>query len=66
MAKPINCKLDDLGEVRSVYTQTYALTGKNCTTVVHTGSLAFMVSELIIEELSIESAGIGELKIVDV
>ena len=55
--KPINCKLGDLGEVRSVYTQANALTGKNCTTDVHRGSLAFMVPELIIEELSIASAG---------
>ena len=27
--KPINCKLGDLGEARSVYTQNKALTGKN-------------------------------------
>ena len=63
MAKnPIKCKLGDLGEARSVYTQTNALTGKNCTTAVHRGSLAFMVPELIIEELLIASAGIDELK----
>ena len=62
MAKnPIKCKLGDLGEARSVYTQTNALTGKNCTTAVHRGSLAFMVPELIIEELLIASAGIDEL-----
>ena len=64
--KPINCKLGDLGEVRPVYTQANALTGKNCTTDVHRGSLAFMVPELIIEELSIASAGTDELKTVDV
>ena len=63
MAKNLlNCKLGDLGEARSVYTQTNALTGKNCTTAVHRGSLAFMVPELIIEELLIASAGIDELK----
>ena len=33
--KPINCKLGDLGELRSVYAQTKALTGKNCTIAVH-------------------------------
>ena len=60
--KPIVCKLGDLGEARSMYTQTNALTGKNCTTAVHKGSLAFMVPELIIEELSMASAGIDELK----
>ena len=49
--KPIFCKLGDLGEARSIYTQTNALTGKNCTIAVHRGSLAFMVPELIIEEL---------------
>ena len=64
--KPISCKLGDLGKVRSVYTQTNALAGKNCTTAAHTGSLAFMAPELIIEELSIASAGIGKLKTVDV
>ena len=55
--KPINCKLGGLGETRSVYTQTNTLTDKNRTTAVHRGSLAFMVLELIIEELSIASAG---------
>ena len=64
--KPINCKLGDLGEAKSVYTQTNAITGKNCITTVHRGSLAFMVPDLIIEEVSIASAGIGELKTVDV
>ena len=49
-----------------MYTQTNALTNKNCTTVVHRGSLAFMVPELVNEELSILSAGIDELKTVDV
>ena len=37
--KPIVCKLSDLGEAWSMYTQTNALTGKNCTTGVHRGSL---------------------------
>ena len=64
--KPINCALGDLGEARSVYTQTTAWTGKNCTTVVHRGSLAFMVPKLRIEELSIPSARINKLKTVDV
>ena len=49
-----------------MYTQTNALTGKNCTTAAHKKSLAFMVPELIIEELSIASARIDELKTVDV
>ena len=56
--KPINWILGDLGEARSMYTQTNTLTGKSCTTAVHRGNLAFMVPELIIEELSIASAGI--------
>ena len=64
--KPIVCKLGDLGEARSMYTQTNALTGKNCTTAVHRGSLAFIVPELMIEELLIASAGPDELKTVDV
>ena len=64
--KPIVCKLGDLGEARSMYTQTNALTGKNCTTAVHRGSSALMVPELIIEELSIASAGTDEIKTVGV
>ena len=64
--KPINSKLGELGEARSSHIQTNALTGKNWTTVVHKGSLPFMVPELIIEELSIASARIDELKTVDV
>ena len=64
--KPIVCKFGDLGEARSMYTQTHPLTGKNCTTAVHSRTLAFMIAELIIEELSVPSAGIDELKTVDV
>ena len=55
--KPIVCKLGHLGNV---------LTGKNQTTAVHRGSLAFMAPELITEEVSIASARIEELKTVDV
>ena len=62
----IVCKLGDLEEERSMYTQTNAITGKNSTTAVHRGRLAFMAPELIIEELSIASAGIDKLKTVDV
>ena len=51
---------------RSGYTQTNALTDKNCATAVRRGSLALNVPELIIEELSIASVGIDELKTVDV
>ena len=64
--KPINCKLGNLGEAKSVYTQTNALTDKNCTTTVHRGSLEFMVPKLIIEELLIPSTGTDELKTVNV
>ena len=63
--KPIVCKLGDLGEARSMYTQTNALTDKNCTTAVRRGSLAFIFPELIIKELSIASRGIDKLKTVD-
>ena len=62
----LTLKLDELGEARSSHIRTNALTGKNWTTVVHKGSLPFMVPELIIEELSIASARINELKTVDV
>ena len=63
--KPIACKLDDLGEARSIYIQANALTSKNRTTAVHRGSLVFMGSDLMIEELSMASSGIYELKAVD-
>ena len=56
-------KFGDLREARSMYTQTNALT---CTNAVYRGRLEFMVPELIIEELSIASAGINELETVDV
>ena len=62
--EPINFKLGNCAEVKSVYTQSNALTCENCTTAVHRGSFAFMVLELIIEELSIASAGADELKTV--
>ena len=58
-------KFGDLREARSMYTQTNALTGKSCANAVYRGSLAFMVPELIIEELSLASAGINELETVD-
>ena len=62
MAKKSNVsKLGDLGKVRSMHTQTNALTDKNCPNAVQRRSLAFMVPELIIEELSLASAGIDEL-----
>ena len=64
--EPIVCKLRDLGEARSVYKQTNALTDVNPTTAVHRGSLAIMAPEQIIEELSIALAGIDELKTADV
>ena len=64
--KSIVCKLGDLGEAKSAYTQTNALAGKKCTAAVHRESLAFMIPELTIEELSIGSAGIDKLKTVDV
>ena len=64
--KPIVFKLGDLGEARSMNTQTNVLTGKNCRIAVRRGGLAFIVPELIIEEISVESAGIDELKTIDV
>ena len=48
-----------------MYTQTKDLTGENCTTAVYRKCFAFMVPELIHEELSIASAGTDELKTVD-
>ena len=46
-----------------MYTQTNGLPGKNCITGVYTGSLAFMVPELIAGQLSV---GTDELKTVEV
>ena len=64
--KPIVCKLSDLGEARSMYTQNSNLIIKNFIIAVHRGRLEFMVPEMITEELLIASAGIDELKFVDV
>ena len=64
--KIIVCKLGDFGKARSIYTQNNALTGKNRATTVHRGSLAFIVQDMIIEELSIASVRINRLKPVDV
>ena len=55
-----------MGEPRSMYIQTNALTGKNCITGVHRGSFVFMVTEVITEELSTASAGTVEFKTNDV
>ena len=41
-------------------------THKSCATAIYRRSLALMVPELIIEELSIASVGMGEIKTVDV
>ena len=49
-----------------MYTQANALNGKSCTTAVHRGNLPFMAPELITGELSVASAGMDELKPVDV
>ena len=62
--KPIHCKFGDLGEAKSMYTQTNALNGTNGTTTVHREILAFMVPDLIIVESSIASAETDELKTV--
>ena len=64
--KIIVCKLGDFRKARSMYTQNNALTGKNRATTVHRGSLAFIVQDMIIEELSIASVRINRLKPVDV
>ena len=37
--KPIVCKLGGLGDGRSIYTQTNALTSKNCPTAVQKRSI---------------------------
>ena len=64
--KPVAWKFDDFEEAISMSTQNNDLTGRNCKAAVHRRSLAFMVSELIIEELSVASGGTDKLKTVDV
>ena len=46
-----------------MYTQTNALTGKNCTRDAKMESLTFIVPELTIEELSVASAATDEPKL---
>ena len=60
--KTIVGKHGNLGEARSMYTQTNALIHKTRATAVHKESLAFMAPELITEEISIASEATDELK----
>ena len=64
--KPIVCKLSNLEEATSVYTQTNALTGKKFTSPVHRGTLAFMAPDLMFEELLRGPTETAEIKTVDV
>ena len=66
LEKPIICKIGDLGEARSAYTQTNVLVANSRTNALNRGSLAFMAPELLLQEYLIQSVGIEELKAADV
>ena len=64
--KPIICKLSNLGEGRSMVSQTNALAANTCRKCFNRGSPAFIVPEIIVPELLLDSASLEQLKAIDV
>ena len=63
--QPIICKMGDLGEARSIVTQTCIVPGNTQTRFINRGSPAFMAPEIQIESQLLESAGIKDFKKID-
>ena len=63
---PIICKLAYLGEARSKLLQTGVISNKNRIHFIKRGSPAYMAPEILIEESILKSAGIEQLKAIDV
>ena len=59
--QPVLCKIADLGESRSLVTQT-CMVGKTKTKCLERGTPAFMAPEIMIEECMLQTAGIEDLK----
>ena len=66
LKEPIICKLADLGEARSNVLQTKVMSSHSRTQFVRRGSPAYMAPEIILKEIMLKSAGIEDLKAVDV
>ena len=65
-SEPIICKLADLGEARSKLLQTRVISNNSRTHFVRRGSPAYMAPEILVEESILKSAGIEQLKAIDV
>ena len=65
-SEPIICKLADLGEARSKLLQTRVISNNSCTHFIRGGSPAYMAPEILVEESILKSAGIEQLKVIDV
>ena len=63
--QPIVCKIAGLGEACSLVTQT-CMVGKTKTKYLEHGSAAFMAPEITIEECMLRTAGIEDLKRIDI
>ena len=64
--EPIICKLADLGEARSTFLQAKVISNNSCTHFVRRVSPAYMTPEILVEESILKSAGIEQLKAIDV
>ena len=63
--QPVVCKIADLGETRSLVTRT-CMVGKTKTKYLERGTAAFMAPEIVIEEYMLQTAGIDDLKSIDI
>ena len=65
-SEPIICKLAHLGEARSKLLQTRVISNNSRTHFIRRGSPAYMAPEILVEESVLKSAGIEQLKAIDV
>ena len=65
-SEPIICKLADLGEARSKLLQARVISSNSRTHFVRRGSPAYMAPEILVEESILKSAGVEQLKAIDV
>ena len=63
--QPVVCKIADLVEAQSLVTQT-CMVGKTKTKYLERGTAAFMAPEIMIEECMLQTAGIEDLKRIDI
>ena len=65
-SEPIIYKLANLGEAQSKLLQTRVISNSSCTHIIRRGSPAYMAPEILVEESILKSAGIEQLKAIDV